>query len=278
MTNTGQRRRALVILHQAHSTPGRVGMRLKALGCELDIRRPSLGDSLPATLARHDGVIVFGGPMCANDSEEWIKREIDWIGTPLREKKPFLGLCLGAQMLALKLGARVFNYPDSRCEAGYYPIQATSTGDRLCGAAFPNWVYQWHSDGFELPKGAALLAQGGTDFPNQAFRYGRNAVGLQFHPEVTYQMMCRWTTRGAPRLERPGARAQHEHLDGWRQHDRAVASWLDVFLGAWLGDELSEHPEPRVGLGPAKQRPDLQAGAQAGAHVTPALAAASPSV
>ena len=85
MANLGRRRRALVVLHQAHSTPGRVGMRLQALGCELDVRRPSLGDPLPASLAAHDGVVVFGGPMCANDADEWIRREIDWLETPLRE-------------------------------------------------------------------------------------------------------------------------------------------------------------------------------------------------
>jgi len=274
MANVDRRRRALVVLHQAHSTPGRVGMRLQAIGCELDIRRPSLGDALPPTLEDHDGVIIFGGPMCANDSDAWIRREIDWIGTPLRERKPFLGLCLGAQMLARQLGAKIFSYPDSRCESGYYPISPTPAGHRLCGAPFPNWVYQWHSDGFQLPSGAELLAQGGADFPNQAFRYAGNAVGLQFHPEVTYQMMCRWTTRGAARLDRPGARAPHEHLEGWRLHDRPVDAWLDAFLMAWLTGGLSEQAAPRSAQFPAASRQDVQTGAQ----ITPSLAAASPSV
>jgi GMP synthase (glutamine-hydrolysing) len=104
-----------------------------------------------------------------------------------------LGLCLGAQMLARALGARVFSYDDKRSEIGYYPIDATLIGDRLCPAPFPRTVYQWHSDGFDLPQGAKLLAVGGANFSNQAYRYGLHAVGLQFHPEVTYHMMCRWT-------------------------------------------------------------------------------------
>src|SRR6201999_1409669 len=63
----------LIVLHQEHSTPGRVGLALKAMGVRLDIRRPSLGEPLPPTLARHDGVVVFGGPMGANDTLEWVK-------------------------------------------------------------------------------------------------------------------------------------------------------------------------------------------------------------
>ena len=96
-------------------------------------------------------------------------------------------------MLARALGARVFTYEDKRSEIGYFPIEPTAAGDRLCAEPFPRWVYQWHSDGFDLPDGAELLATGGHDFPNQAYRYGKAAVGLQFHPEVTYHMMCRWT-------------------------------------------------------------------------------------
>ena len=110
-------------------------------------------------------------------------------------------------MLARALGARVFNYEDKRSEIGYYPIEPTPAADRLCPARFPRSVYQWHSDGFDLPEGAELLAAGGADFPNQAYRYGRHAVGLQFHPEVTYHMMCRWTHR-ARRAPDPARRAE----------------------------------------------------------------------
>ena len=185
MASVARRPMVLILLHQEHSTPGQVGAVLKAMGARLDIRRPSLDDPLPAQLADHDGVVVFGGPMGANDSLDWVKREIDWLAAPLAEDKPLLGLCLGAQMVARALGARVFNYEDKRSEIGYYPIEPTPAGDRLCPFRFPRSVYQWHSDGFDLPEGAELLAAGGADFPNQAYRYGRQAVGLQFHPEVT---------------------------------------------------------------------------------------------
>ena len=127
----------LIVLHQEHSTPARVGLVLKAMGARLDIRRPSLGEPLPPTLADHDGVVVFGGPMGANDTLDWVRTEIDWLATPLAEEKPLLGICLGAQMLARALGARVFSYEDKRSEIGYYPIAPTPAADRLCGAPFP---------------------------------------------------------------------------------------------------------------------------------------------
>jgi GMP synthase (glutamine-hydrolysing) len=234
----------LVLLHQEHSTPGRIGLALKAMGVRLDIRRPSCGEPLPGTLADYDGVVAFGGPMGANDTLDWVRREIKWLGIPLAENKPLLGLCLGAQMLARALGARVFGYDDKRSEIGYYPIEPTPSGERLCSAQFPRTVYQWHSDGFDLPEDAELLAVGGANFPNQAYRYGRHAVGLQFHPEVTYHMMCRWTHRGAERLTRPGALSRPEHLGGWFQHDRPVAAWLEAFLPAWLERRLAE-PAPK---------------------------------
>jgi GMP synthase (glutamine-hydrolysing) len=97
----------LVVLHQENSIPGRVGNALRALGHSLDIRRPRYGDPLPETLDVHAGAVIFGGPMSANDSDDYVRREIDWIEVPLREQRPFLGICLGAQMLAKHLGARV---------------------------------------------------------------------------------------------------------------------------------------------------------------------------
>jgi GMP synthase (glutamine-hydrolysing) len=102
----------LIILHQEHSRPGRIGHALQQLGYPLDVRRPRFGEPLPSTMAEHAGAVIFGGPMSANDSDDFIRREIDWIGVPLRENKPFLGICLGAQLCAKQLGGKVFRHPD----------------------------------------------------------------------------------------------------------------------------------------------------------------------
>jgi GMP synthase (glutamine-hydrolysing) len=247
MSKRSSSRKILILLHQEHSTPGRVGRLLRSLGAELDIRRHSLDEPLPDTLDEHDGVVVFGGPMSANDECQWICRQIGWLEKPLRESKPFLGICLGAQMLSRALGARVFTYPDQRAEIGYTSIHPSAAADRLCAAPFPRFVYQWHRDGFDLPNGAQLLAEGGDAFPIQAYRYGDRAVALQFHPEVTYQMMCRWTVRGHERLSLPGAQPRQSHLDGWHQFDGAVARWLAAFLPRWLENRL-----PRLEARPAR--------------------------
>ncbi len=237
-TKLAPAKKILVVLHQAHSTPGRVGRLLRALGYTLDARYPALGDAMPATLGAHEGVVVFGGPMCANDSDEWLRREIKWLEIPLREGKPFLGLCLGAQLMSLQLGARVYSSPSKRGELGYYPLRPAEGADGLCGVAFPRYAYQWHNDGFDIPSGGHRLAEGVGDFPNQAYIYGGNVVGLQFHPEVTYQMICRWTTRGAARLTSSGAQA-HEHREGWFQHDRGLEAWIAAFLNQWASNALN---------------------------------------
>ena len=104
----------LIVLHQEHSTPGRVGYSLHRLGYRLDVRRPRFGDSLPQTMRDHAAAVIFGGPMSANDEDEFIQREIDWTTVPLNEDKPFLGICLGAQMFARALGARVFPHPEGQ--------------------------------------------------------------------------------------------------------------------------------------------------------------------
>jgi GMP synthase (glutamine-hydrolysing) len=227
-------KRILVILHQEMSTPGRIGYLLKNAGYELDIRRPRFDDPLPATMRDHAGAIVFGGPMSANDHDDYIRREIDWIGVPLAENKPYLGLCLGAQMLARHLGKRVYRHPEGRVEIGYHAIDPTHEGRGLCNAPFPTRVYHWHREGFDLPCGADLLATG-EHFEVQACRFGDAAYGLQFHPEVTYAMMCRWTTRALERaVEEPGSHPRHAHLEGWHMHDGAVAHWLKAFLAHWL--------------------------------------------
>src|SRR5215211_522141 len=108
----------LIILHQEHSTPGRVGLALAARGYPLDIRRPRFGEPLPASLASHAGAIIFGGPMSANDEDEFLRAETEWIKVPLLESAPFIGLCLGAQLLARQLGANVSARPDGRVEVG----------------------------------------------------------------------------------------------------------------------------------------------------------------
>ena len=222
----------LIVMHQETSTPGRVGNALRQRGYPLDMRRPRFGDPLPDTMAAHAGAIIFGGPMSANDTDDFIRREIDWLAVPLKEGKPYLGICLGAQMLAQHLGARVYKHADGHAEVGYYPIRPTDVG-RTVVDPWPEQVYQWHREGFDLPDGAELMAEGDS-FPVQAFRY-RSGYSLQFHPDVTHAMMCRWTTRGHERMAMPNAKPRHTHFADRAVYDPAGHAWLNAFLNHWLG-------------------------------------------
>jgi len=227
----------LIVLHQEHSTPGRIGNALRELGYPLDVRRPRFGDPLPETMAEHSAAIIFGGPMSANDEDDFIRRETAWIGVPLRERKPFLGICLGAQMCAQHLGGRVFRHPEGRAEIGYYPIRPTQAGLGVVDV-WPECVYQWHREGFDLPRGAELLAEGDT-FEVQAIRYDR-AFALQFHPDVTHAMIHRWTTRNHERMLLPGAKPRETHFADRAVYDYSARAWLNLFLQRWLASEGSD--------------------------------------
>ncbi len=230
----------LVVLHQRQSCSGRIGRWLMENGVEIDERRPLLDDPLPDTLENYSGAIVFGGPMSANSDCPYIRREIDWLSVPLRETKPFLGICLGAQLLARHLGARVAPNSGGRVEVGYYPLGDAKLDDR--NFHWPDQVFQYHCEGFDVPCGAELLVEGNEFFPNQAFCYGEKAVGLQFHPEVTFEMIRRWSFAAAEHYERPGARTRLEIVEEHSLFGPDVESWLDLFMDRWINSRLGFVP------------------------------------
>ncbi|MGA1624376.1 MAG: glutamine amidotransferase-related protein [Prochlorothrix sp.] len=184
----------LAVVHQQTSTPGHLGHLLQQQGYRLDLRCPALGQSLPQGLDPYAGVVVFGGPMSANDDGTlpFIRTELDWIEQVLTLEKPFLGICLGAQLLARVLGATVQPHPEGRVEVGYWPLAVAESvaspvaADPVPAAVQPPMqgvnplaglevVFQWHNEGFELPQGAQRLAAT-ENFPTQAFVYGASGV------------------------------------------------------------------------------------------------------
>jgi len=224
--------KVLIVVHQKTSVPGHIGVLLEERGYTLDRRCPCIGDPLPETLDAHDGVVVFGGPMSANDDHlEGIRAELDFMDLVLREQKPFLGICLGGQILARALGARVYLHDEGHVEVGYTKIYPTGEGQPFFRQS--DHFYQWHKEGFDVPEGARLLATG-TRFPNQAYLYGDNALGIQFHPEITLEMIQRWTAGAAHRMELPGAQPKEAHLKGFEIFGAAIDKWGRATLD-WLG-------------------------------------------
>ena len=224
----------LIIVHQEQSTPGRVGMLLEERDYELDIRRPRFGDPLPETMDEHKAAIIFGGPMSANDPDDFIKKEIDWCSVPLKERAPFFGICLGAQMLAKNLGGGVHAHPEGKAEIGFYPVidERPENHNQVMPTA-PSHFFQWHVEGFDLPRGAQQLMSGDM-FKNQAFQLDDAIFGAQFHTEVTLAMHYRWLIGGAERMKMPGSMPREQHLEGRLLYDRPVKLWLNQFLDNWL--------------------------------------------
>lgn len=223
-------KKILIILHQSTSTPGRIGTLLENRGYKLDIRRPALGDQLPQSLkGKFDGAVMFGGPMSANDDEDFIKYEKDWIQIPLKENIPFVGICLGAQLLACSLGGSI--KIKDHVEIGYYPIVPTEYGEKLL--KWPPFVHQWHREWMQPPKNSKILAFGNDGEP-QAFRYADNAFGIQFHSELTLAMLNRWLVKAEHRLILDGAQDRKNHFEGRFMHDHHVKTWLNDFFDLLL--------------------------------------------
>jgi GMP synthase (glutamine-hydrolysing) len=183
----------LVLQHIACEPPGEYETVLRERGATLHRVELDEGDPLPPW-RDFDAIVAMGGPMSVNDDAElpWLTDEKRAIGEAVRAGVPYFGACLGVQLLAAGLGARV--YAGSEPEVGVLPVTLTPEGaaDPLFAAlprTFP--ALQWHGDTFDLPDGATRLASSPA-FPNQAFRYGESAYGIQFHVEVLPEMAREW--------------------------------------------------------------------------------------
>jgi GMP synthase (glutamine-hydrolysing) len=159
-------------------------------------------DGVPTTAP--DALLVMGGPMSVNDTDPWLTAELNFIREQVARGVPFLGICLGSQLLAKATGGTV--QPGPAPEIGMIPIRRTPEAhhDPLF-AHFPEQteVFAWHGEGMTLPEGAIPLA-GSALYPVQAFRYGRTAYGLLFHLEVEaagVDALCQHATTD---LERAG--------------------------------------------------------------------------
>ncbi|MBN9490880.1 MAG: hypothetical protein J0H44_26895 [Alphaproteobacteria bacterium] len=224
-----------IVVHQEHSRPGRVGALLEKRGYTLRRLCPNLGCDLPEDMSDYAGVVIFGGPMSANDcgTLAGIKCELDWIPKVVEAGVPYLGLCLGAQLLTRAVGGRVAPHPQGLVEVGYVDIEPTEAGRRWIEA--PMKVYQWHREGMVLPDGCELLATN-ERYPVQGFRYGPNAFGFQFHPEVTLEMKEIWTLN-SERLTMPGIQQRGVHLSMHALYDPPLDRWINRFLDRWLATD-----------------------------------------
>jgi GMP synthase (glutamine-hydrolysing) len=184
--------RVLVLQHIACEPPGVFEDVLRDRGADLHRVELDEGEPLP-DWRTFDAIVAMGGPMSANDDEAlpWLTAEKQLIAEAVQADKHFWGVCLGVQLLAASLGARV--YAGAAPEVGILPVALTLDGltdPVFAGLPHEMLTLQWHGDTFDLPHRAVRLA-GSPAYPNQAFRI-RRAYGVQFHLEVSVEMAREW--------------------------------------------------------------------------------------
>jgi GMP synthase (glutamine-hydrolysing) len=206
----------IVFRHVPHEGVGTIATSLEKAEVPYRCIDTAQGNPSFPPLSSLPGLLVMGGPMGVYESNRYpfLKREVAYIRKAIEARKPVLGICLGAQLVAHALGAKV--YPQKKKEIGWYRIHLTSEGKRdplLRGSPPSPWVFHWHGDTFDLPPKAHRLASSSL-CANQAFRFARHVYGLQYHLEVDAPMIREW-------LAVPGAKNDLKSVGpGTGQHIR----------------------------------------------------------
>lgn len=184
-------RKLHIFQHVDFEGPALIGEWARKYNHEISTTRFFAGDPLPDPKS-FDMLIVLGGPMGVYDTHQhpWLASEIDYLRKIMAEQTPILGICLGAQLLAKALDARV--YKGKHKEIGWLPIELHKKNfpvelHRLLSA--DPTVFHWHGDTFDLPAGSKVLASSAAT-PNQAFIHGDRIIGLQFHLETTKEAVA----------------------------------------------------------------------------------------
>lgn len=200
--------RILVLQNYPRGPAGLVGQRLADDGAEMVVVNVEQGDSVPSDIGDYDGLLILGGPQSAADFETWpyLADEAALAWQFAEADRPTLGICLGSQIIARAHGAAVRKL--GKTEVGFSRLSATAAAveDPLFKGVDPAPQMQWHSDTFDLPKNAVLLATGET-CRNQAMRIGRAQYAMQFHFEATRRIVEDWIAHSGVELEdeEPGA-------------------------------------------------------------------------
>ncbi len=243
--------KVLVLQHIECEPPGEYEDVLKERGAAIHRVELDEGEPLPDRRG-YDAIVAMGGPMSVNDDYEfpWLADEKWLIGDAVRAGTPFWGACLGVQLLAASLGARV--YPGPSPEVGLATVNLTSEA-----AADPVFrglprelpTLQWHGDTFDLPRGAVRLA-GSALYPNQAFRWGDRAYGVQFHLEVTVELARRWgdVAEYEAYLDRVlGPGSLPRLIEEFSSRERELRAFGRAMFERWLDHSMARSPQPAVG-------------------------------
>ena len=186
---SGEKRKCTVLRHEPFEHLGYFAEILEER--KVAFEYCDLGAPLPEECG---ALIVMGGPQSANDAE--LRGEVRLIERAIAAGKPVLGICLGAQLIAKALGARVYKNPVLEIGWGQVHFTAAAQGDPVLGTlasphSNPCTFFHWHGETFDIPTSATWLAYS-DKCKHQAFCFGPDVYGIQFHPEITPEMIVDW--------------------------------------------------------------------------------------
>jgi GMP synthase (glutamine-hydrolysing) len=223
--------RVVAFRHGPFDGLGLIARALEVHGFRYEYADLGVASTTVSAIPDADAFISLGGSMSANDELFAIRREIEHIQDAIHRRKPVLGVCLGAQLIAKALGARV--YPSTEKEIGWAPVRFTDAAQHdplFHGISGTEVVFHWHGETFDLPGGAELLGSSPA-CRHQAFRLGDRIYGLQFHLEVSPAIITQWCREDEACGD---AREAQEPIDPYAHAARAEDLARLVF-GRWCG-------------------------------------------
>jgi GMP synthase-like glutamine amidotransferase len=238
----------LVVQHAEPESAFTIADALEAAGVSVDTRRVFEGDALPETATGLDGLVVMGGSMAAYSDEGFPSRkdELILITDAINSGKPTLGVCLGAQLVAVAAGGSAYR-GNSGAEIGWFAVTATEEFPEdplFAGVPRELTVLQWHGDTFDMPPGAGLLMSSST-YTNQAFRIGDVVWGMQFHLEVDVPALEGFLDAFASELRDVPNEPDQMRRDA-PSAVHALAPWRDLVFGRFARLVADRGPELTV--------------------------------
>ena len=255
-TNADKKNRTVwALMHVTHEDMGSFEFYLRALGIRPVPLMACTTDIAALNPTEADLVLVMGGPMGVYEacSRKHLTDEIKFIEKRIAAGLPTLGVCLGSQIIANALGAKVYKGPQGK-EIGWYPVSINDAGMRTPLRHLDKAetiVAHWHGDTFDLPQGAKLLASS-DKYQNQAYSYGENILGIQFHPEVTEVKLERWYQNNKHEIDEVGTSIEALRADAHRNGE-ILKQQNRIFFTEWLAQVAPHFLEKHPNLMPEEQ-------------------------
>ena len=228
--------KVLYLIHHPDWTDCRVADVLRSRDYEVEYRCHPNGDPLPVNARGYAAVMIGGseeGHAGRPELHDWVAREIAFTRETVERGIPFLGICMGSQLLAAAFGGAVMPRPDRLAELGFYSVEPTRDGEDLFAGT--SHFYQAHFEGvFALPESAVLLARG-VQFPVQAYRIGETAYGLQFHPDYKLSNVTPENLAKDAYRDMFGVQSADEQLRLAPIHKASIQGWTERFVDLWVG-------------------------------------------